>query len=135
MTLTLVLDGLIVVFLAAMIGFCVLLNKRLAALRRAQSELAQFAAALNDATGHAEAGVKQLKAVAESLGKDLEAKIETARTVSDDLSFMARHGGSVADRLELSLKRAQAPRPAGVAQGPARSQAERDLVAALRAAR
>lgn len=135
MSVGLVLDGLIIVLLAATIGFCVLLDRRLAALRQAQAELARFAAALNEATGHAEAGVRQLKAVAESLGKDLEAKIEKARSVSDDLSFMARHGGGVADRLELSLKRAKAPQSNGAAKSGARSEAERDLLAKLRAAR
>ena len=135
MTLGFLLDGLIVALLGATIGFCVVLNKRLATLRKAQAELTEFAAALREATSSAESGVRQLKAVAQGVGKELHASIDRAQTLNDDLSALAHHGGSVADRLELALERTAKPAAQPGERIPARSRAERDLITLLRAAR
>ena len=130
------LDGLIVVLLAATIGFCVVLNRRLGALRRAQSELEQFAQTLNEVTSQAQQGIEGLKAATEELGGSLQGKIDKAETLNSDLAFMTKHGSDLANRLESAVRGTRRTRPVnGAGTGAKRNDADQELLDALRTVR
>lgn len=136
MPLSFFLDGLIVVLLTATIGFCIVLNRRLATLRKAQAELAGFAQTLNEATSHAQQGIEGLKVASVQLGRDLGDKINKAQSLNSDLAFMTEHGNDLADRLEGVVRKKTNARPGnGGVAGAARNDAERELLDTLREVR
>lgn len=140
------LDVLMVSLLAACIATTAILNRRLTGLRGDSAELEKLARVFQEATDRADHGVSGLKLSAQSL----QERIEQARALVDDLQFLMERGGSVADRLEESVRSAKRadPRPklapaAGGAEpagprpgrptGQPRSAAELHLLAAMRA--
>jgi hypothetical protein len=129
-TLSLIVDGLIVLLLAAAIGFSVLLSRRLRALRGAQAELAQSAAELNEATGNAQAGILGLKAMSERLADSLDTKIENAQRLDDDLTFLIQRAENVSGGLQRTVKKGS---PSGRTSRGSDS-VKRELLKALRAA-
>lgn len=159
MSFNLALNLLMAVLLMLSIGTCFALNRRLNGLRGGQAQLERLAASFHDSTRRAEEGTTGLKVSAE----ELRERIEQARALADDLEFLIERGGSTADRLEASVRATRvaepptrAPSPvksaafdealaAGArpqqrpqqrpqaAANPARSEAERRLLAALRA--
>ena len=165
MTLLTVLDIGVAILLLATIGFCAILNRRLAALRRNEGELAQVLVQFNEAAARAEAGVTRLKEASHESAGTLRERIEEARALCDDLAFMTQRGGKIAAELNVKLARTPSPQaappvtpqmppqaasrratsfrapsaPAPVQQalfkGEPLSKAERDLIAALEAAR
>ncbi len=136
MPLSFFLDGLIVVLLAATIGFCIVLNRRLVTLRKAQAELAGFAQTLNEATRHAQQGIEGLKHALVELSRELDAKINKAESLNSDLAFMTEHGTDLAVRLEGAVRDTTSARPGhGEAPGARRYDVERELLDALREVR
>ena len=159
MSFNLAMDLLMAVLLTLSIGTCFALNRRLNGLRGGQAELEKLAASFHDSTRRAEEGTTGLKLSAEALRDH----IERARSLADDLEFLIERGGSAADRLEASVRAARMPEPrmpepqtrapsakvaafdaetlaAGsrsqrpqTAATAARSEAERHLLAAMRA--
>jgi len=142
MTLLVVLDILVAGLLAATIGFCVVLNRRLAALRRNETELKQVLAQFNQAAERAESGIARLKEVSTETAATLRERIGEARALRDDLAFVAERSDRIASELGRKLTaarpgRAEPPRREAPREAPARtlSGAERDLLAALEQAR
>ncbi len=163
MTLLTVLDIGVAILLLATIGFCAVLNRRLAALRRNEGELAQVLVQFNEAVARAEAGVTRLKEASQESAGTLRERIEEARALCDDLAFMTQRGGKIAAELNIKLARtpspqamphatpqvppqaasrratsfraASAPVQQALFKGEPLSKAERDLIAALEAAR
>ena len=143
--LELVLVGL----LAATLVHALRLERALGVLKRDRAALEALVAGFNDSTRQAESGVMRLREAADGAGRHLARQIEQVRRVEGDLGFLIERGDALADRLD-SLVRAARPlsaaAPAGAArpppppapaedQAPPRSQAERDLMQALRLAR
>ena len=148
MSITLVLDVLLVILLAATLGFGLVLNKRLNDLRRDRSDLEKLAIGFGDATQRAEDSVATLKVSTASL----QERLEKARTLADDLQYLIERGTTIADRLETDVRTArQHEGGRGAANGMGagrvtpfagarnttqapvpRSQAERNLLQALR---
>ena len=104
MTYAFFLDALIAILLVATIVWCVLLNRRLAGLRRHQSELAGLIAELNMATERAEAGIAELKHNAEAAGATLQSSIERAQRLNDDLTYLSERSSRLVDRLDHSTR-------------------------------
>ena len=143
--ISLFLDALVAVLLAFTIGYAVVLNRRLSALRSDQSELAKLAASFHEATVRAEDSIGRLKVSAEGLQENLN----HALAIRDDLAYLIERSESEADRLEKTVRDARQSKPIprknvgnGVGdlasvesgrQGP-RSEAERELLEALKAA-
>lgn len=141
MTLLVSLDILVAVLLAATIGFCLVLNRRLAALRRNESELKQVLTQFNQAAERAESGIAKLKEVGDQTAATLRERIGEAKALRDDLAFVAERSDRIATDLGRKLTtsrplRAEPPPRAPRVQ-PARtiSSAERELLAALEQAR
>ena len=146
MTVGLLLDGIVAALLAATIVYCFLLHRRLAALRGAQAEMAKLVVEFNTATERAKAGVEDLKQVTAEAGQDLQTEIGKARAMADELMLMTESGERIATRLEAgigngrgkatALRKREAIPTGGAADGAQpRSEAERELMQALRQAR
>ncbi len=142
----------LVVLLAATLWYAIRLERRLGVLRRDNAALEALVAGFNEATTRAEASTARLRATAEGAGKQVAEQGEGAGRRRDDLLFLLERGEQLADRLDIVVREARgvasdrAPaQRAGLAAMPAppaaepearvRSQAERDLLQALRAAR
>lgn len=140
-------QGLLLLLLAAAIPFVIRLERSLAALRRDRGALETSAAGFTEATRQAEGTLVRLRAIAEMAGKTVEERAKAAEALRDDLRDLAERAEIAADRLERALRAARnAPaesRPAptepsveeAALKSSMRSQAERDLLQALRVAR
>lgn len=148
---TLFLDCLIAGLLVISIMLAMILNRRFAGLRRDRAEFATVADEFHRAVARAEDSVGRLKTTA----GELEAENRRAVQHEDDLRLLTERAGAAADRLEAAIR---AGRPAtaervgnltgakmgfknaepakamtaGAGAGGARSEAERDLLQALR---
>jgi hypothetical protein len=158
MMLSLFGDAVVALLLIATISYAAVLNQRLAVLRNDRAKLEELVNGLTAAAQRAESGIAGLKEASEDHGQRLAKKIEDARTLRDDLTYLLERGGSIADRLEGTIrakrdgakpepKREPKPEPAqraeprlsvgaapadeGAARGLAPSRAERELLRAL----
>jgi len=129
MSLGLIVDALIVALLGATVVYGVILSRRLAALRKHQSELGMLIGALNEAAARAEAGIAGLKVNAEQAGASLQSSIDKARRLSDELSSRTERGGALSERGRNAGPRGNEP------GGNGRRQLEREILNALRAAK
>lgn len=131
---------LLIALLAVVLPFAVRLERRLAAVRRDRAAIESSAAGLTEATRLAEAASLRLRAAAETAGRGVAEKLAAAEPLRDDLRYLVERAEALADRLEGLVRVARpavAEPPAPVAAGPAapRSQAERELLRALKLAR
>ena len=149
MNFQLALDILVAGLLIVTIAYFVVVNRRLRLLRKNKEDLEKLASTFGEATLRADQSISRLKATAE----ELSSGIEKAQGLRDDLAFLLERGGSVADRLEASVRAArkqtatQTPPAAekpGSRKGGSDSKkepvktdadAERELLNALRSAR
>ena len=100
MEISLILDLILVIFLAITIGYAIILNKRLGSLRKDKNLLEKIALNFHDSTERAEQSINRLKISGESL----KATIGKAETLRDDLVFLSERGGRAADRLENAIR-------------------------------
>jgi hypothetical protein len=103
MPLSLGLDILVAGLLIAMIGYAVVLNRRLAALRDNQAEINRLAEVLTKATGRAQDSIATLRQAGEQVGGQLEKQIAEGRALSDELVLIIGAGNNLAERLEQGL--------------------------------
>lgn len=140
MPISLALDILVAFLLIITIGYAMVLNRRLGGLRRDKAELERMAKGFGEATTRAEASIGKLKSAADGLKEQMQ----KAQALRDDLTFLVERGGVAADRLEAGVRSARGKAGPGVETRPAprdeapaadtRSEAERELLRALRAA-
>ncbi len=152
----LIINLAIICLLIPTIVYAYRLNKNLTLLRQNQSSLAKLVQSLNEATYKAENSIPKLKSATESTSEELQEVVSSAKNLKDDLMFINERADNLADRLEnvihnnRSAKEA-APAPTAAAvlnktsdgddnrfdAGPvsetARSEAEMELLKALRA--
>jgi hypothetical protein len=132
-----VAKGTILLLLLAALPLAWRLERRIAALRADAPALQAGAAGLAEATLAAEAALARLRATAEGTGRMLSEGVARGEALRDDLRYLTDRADALADRLD-SLVSAARPlagtAPAEAASGP-RSDAERELLRALREAR
>ena len=131
------LEIVLVALLAATLFHALRLERALGVLKRDRAVLEELVGGFNDSMRQAEAGTDRLRAAADGAGRQLAQQIEAAVTLKDDLTFLSQRGEGLADRLDQQVRSARpvlaeaeatdTPRP--------RSQAERELIKALRMAR
>ncbi|MEQ1492892.1 MAG: DUF6468 domain-containing protein [Terricaulis sp.] len=95
--ITLVLEGILAVMLAACLFYFWRLDQKLGALRSGQDGALRAAAELAQATGQAEAAVRAMRSTAQDAGRDLQARINDARATADRLGLGAGRMRSSAD--------------------------------------
>ena len=110
-TLTFVVDGLIVALLAATIGYAVVLNRKLSALRDAKAEMDVLAERLAESVQTARSGLDALMRLAEESGADLQRTTGSARSLADDLVFLIERGNALADRMDGAIGAARSEAP------------------------
>lgn len=140
----------LIVLLAATLFHALRLERALGVLKRDRVALQELVNGFNASTRQAEQGIERLRAAADGAGRQVARQVETATALRDDLTYLAQRGEQLADRLDGLLRAARAatpeyaradaadPRvaPAEAREEPrVRSQAERDLLKALRLAR
>ena len=151
-----VLELVLVGLLAATLVHALRLERALGVLKRDRAALEALVAGFNASTHQAESGIERLREAADGAGRQLARQLEAARGVDGDLGFLIGRGEQLADRLDALVRAArplaaQAPAeaaglprrteaaaaPAPETEAPPRlhSQAERDLMKALRLVR
>lgn len=95
--IALTVEGLLALMLGACLYFFWRLDRSLAALRSGQDGVRAAAAELAQATAQAEAAVRAMRATAMDAGRDLQARINDARSAADRLGLSAGRVRSSAD--------------------------------------
>jgi hypothetical protein len=129
-----VMQGALLLLLAVALPVGWRLERRIAALRRDGAAVQSGAAGMAEATMAAEAALARLRATAEQAGRGVAERVAQAEPLREDLRFLIERAEQVADRLE-GLVRAGRPAAAEPAATAPRSEAERDLLRALRGGR
>ena len=97
-------DAIVALLLIATIGYSMVLNRRLGAVRNDREKFEVLVRNLNAASQRAEAAVTNLRVTADDLSRRLEKKVEEAKALSDDLTYMMERGGGIADRLANQIR-------------------------------
>jgi hypothetical protein len=97
-------DAIVALLLIATIGYSVVLNRRLGSVRSDREKFEVLVRNLNTASHRAEAAVGNLRVTADELSRRLEKKVEEARALSDDLTYMIERGGGIADKLANQIR-------------------------------
>jgi len=122
--------------LGAALPFLLRLDRQLRMLRRERGVIIDGEAGLREATEAAEAATMRLRATADGAGRGIAEHLAKAEPLRDDLRFLTERAEALADRLEGLVRAARpATRDAVPAADAAPSQAERDLLRALRLAK
>jgi hypothetical protein len=132
-----ILEIVLIVLLAATLFHAVRLERALGVLKRDRAVLEELVGGFNASTRQAEAGIERLRAAADGAGRQLAQQIEAGAALKDDLSYLSQRGERLADQLDDRLRSAR-PVLADAEANDAprqRSQAERDLLKALRMTR
>ncbi|SHI82213.1 hypothetical protein SAMN02745194_01166 [Roseomonas rosea] len=138
------LQGALLLLLLAALPFAIRLERGLAALRKDRAALSEGAAGFETATRDAQSALAGLRMALEQQARQTGA----AEALRDDLRFLVERAEGLADRLEALVRQGRAAAPASGLPAPGlqsmglpaeaaapRSQAERDLLRALRMAR
>ncbi|HSZ10602.1 MAG TPA: DUF6468 domain-containing protein [Rhizomicrobium sp.] len=99
MTLTLAVELILMGLLAATLVYCILLERRLAALRAGQDGLKETIGELNEAIAAAGASMRALKAAAGDAATSLDEKLTRAHTLIDELTVITSAGERIAERI------------------------------------
>lgn len=113
-SLGLFLDALIVVLLAAAIGFGFVLNRRLTVLRKVAQDVNGLVGGFDAATKDAKSSVEALGIAGNETGRQLQDQINTARKLRDELQFLTDTG-------EKTLSMRQPARSASTGSAEARA--------------
>src|ERR1700761_6411208 len=134
MTTGMILDVVVILLLIPTIIYAVILNRKLAALRRSREELSKVVNSFNEATMRAEAGIPKLKKATTEANHTLKDRVDKAQTLRDDLAFMIERAEELAARLEGAVRSARAEGVTQHTPSPAAGPAPRAMGAAMGAA-
>lgn len=110
-----VLNGVLLVLLAATIYFAVKLSLLLGAFRNSRGELASLISELSRTIDQAQIAIAGLRESAREGGRELQEKIDQAQALGDELDVMASSGEKLARRLESVMARAREESASGAA--------------------
>lgn len=97
---SLVLDGLILILLAATVFYAGRLSLALKAFREGKADFAKLLQQLNQATAQAEASIQKLQKSTEDSGHDLQLRLNQGKAISEELQLVTEAATNLADRLE-----------------------------------
>ena len=98
--LTFYLEMGLEILLALTLVYCVILERRLAAVRKGQEGLKQTIGELNMAIAGAGASLRALKSAAGEAAQTLDERLKRARLHIDELSVLTVSGERIASRME-----------------------------------
>ncbi len=117
MALELLLSGLLAVTLL----YCIVLERRLAAVRKGQDRLKKMIGELNGAIAGAGASLRALKSAAADAAETLDDRLKRARALSDELALLSNSGERIAQRFDRAVPASPAGGNAGGRQLPSGS--------------
>ncbi|HEX4302035.1 MAG TPA: DUF6468 domain-containing protein [Rhizomicrobium sp.] len=110
----LIVELALTVLLAVTLVYCIVLERRLAAVRRGQEGLKSTIGELNTAITNAGAAMRALKATASGAAETLDERLARSRSVIDELSLLTASGERIAERFDRASDASAASRsPAG----------------------
>ena len=114
MTLSFILESALTLLLAATLVYCIVLERRLAAVRKGQEGLKTMIGELNAAISGAGASLRALKSAASSAAETLDERLRRARLLADELGLLTASGERIAERFDRAAKpAAPSPLPSG----------------------
>ncbi len=111
-TLGLAVELALTGLLAVTLVYCIVLERRLAAVRRGQEGLKATIGELNGAITHAGASMRALKATAAGAAETLDERLARARAIIDELSLLTASGDRIAERFDRAADASAATRAA-----------------------
>lgn len=132
MTLTFYVEIALEVLLAATLCYCIVLERRLSAVRKGQEGLSRTIGELNMAISGAGASLRALKAAAGEAASTLDERLKRARLHIDELSVLAGSAERIADRIERGVS--AVPRSVPLADIPLPSSSIMNRLGAARTA-
>nr|WP_321984395.1 DUF6468 domain-containing protein [uncultured Lichenicoccus sp.] len=143
------LEALLIGLLVMVLFHALRLERALGVLRRDRSELEKLVAGFNDSTRQAEGSIERLRSVADGAGRQIARHVEQAKVLKNDLTFLSDRGEKLADQLDKLVRQGRVVPALAVPAAPevpsqdvlpetdnrVRSQAEKELLRALRMAR
>jgi hypothetical protein len=109
--LTLLFESGLCILLAATLVYCVVLERRLKAVRQGQEGLNAMIGDLNASLATAGASLRALQAAAGTVGEQLDRKVANARAAIDELGLVTASGERIAQRMERTVDSRAAARP------------------------
>lgn len=103
------LELLLSVLLAATLVYCIVLERRLTAVRKGQNGLKKMIGELNAAIAGAGASLRALKATAADAAETLDDRLRRARALADELSLLTNSGERIAQRFDRAAAPAREP--------------------------
>src|SRR5580692_4295762 len=100
MTLTFIVEVSLELLLAVTLCYCVVLERRLSAVRKGQEGLSRTIGELNMAIAGAGASLRALKSAAGEAAQTLDERLKRARLHIDELSVLTSSGERIARRME-----------------------------------
>ncbi|GAB4120586.1 MAG: hypothetical protein Kow00104_03730 [Rhodothalassiaceae bacterium] len=101
--LSLAMDGVLLVFLGAVLIAALRVNRRLREMRDGQTELADLVLRLESATDKAREALAGLRKEGAEAEESLRRETRRARALADELTLITEAGDNLAGRLEKSL--------------------------------
>ncbi|GAA0551433.1 hypothetical protein FHS83_001364 [Rhizomicrobium palustre] len=102
-TLAMGLEILLSVLLALTLLYCIVLERRLASVRKGQDGLKRMIGDLNSAIANAGASLRALKMAAGEAAETLDDRLRRARALSDELSLLTNSGERIAQRIDRGV--------------------------------
>ena len=100
LSLSLIVEIALSALLAATLVYCIVLERKLSALRKGQDGLKQTIGELNTAIVGAGTSMRLLKSAAASASDTLDERLTRARALLDELSLLTSSGERIADRID-----------------------------------
>jgi ABC-type transporter Mla subunit MlaD len=101
--LTLVFESGLCILLAATLIYCVVLERRLKAVRQGQEGLNAMIGDLNASLATAGASLRALQTAAGTVGEQLDKKLAGARAAIDELGLVTASAERIAQRMERTV--------------------------------
>ncbi|MDE2135165.1 MAG: hypothetical protein KGM97_04800 [Alphaproteobacteria bacterium] len=117
MTLSFILELALSILLAATLVYCIVLERRLAAVRKGQDGLKTMIRELDAAISGAGASLRALKSAASSAAETLDERLKRARLIADELGLLAASGERIAERFDRNAAARPAERNASLPSG------------------
>lgn len=131
----LIVDGILAILLIAVIVVCLIVSKRIGAIKSGQAELRALVDQLNTAVVDAQKSVVGLKSSADEVEAKLAMERQKASVIADELALMTEAGNNLADRIEQGLTGAGNADVGGENTSKASRKQQEEILAALKEAR
>jgi ABC-type transporter Mla subunit MlaD len=110
MNIGMIVEVALMVLLAVTLAYCIVLERRLSAVRRDQQGLKGIIGDLNTAITNAGASMRALKATAAGAAETLDDRLGRARATIDELSLLTASGERIAERFDRATTQQAAVR-------------------------